>query len=416
MLIKNIRVMDPESKFDKICDVEIKDGLISKIGEIEGEADIDGTNLILAPAFVDIHVHFRDPGLTYKEDILSGAKSAARGGYGSVVCMANTKPIMDNVETLKYFTEKAKEAAINVYTVSALTKGFKGEELVNMEEMLENGAVGFTDDGIPNTNTSIILEAMLKAKELDVPISFHEEDPSLNKENGINHGKVSEKLNIYGAPSVSEDVFVARDGALCLNTGAKIDIQHISSGESVDLVRYFKSQGADLYAEVTPHHFTSTEELVLEKGTLAKMNPPLRTNKDKEKIIAGLKDGTISIIATDHAPHSIEEKEKPLLEAPSGIIGLETALGLGITYLVKKNHLTLMELIEKMTINPAKLYKLNAGEIKESKPADIVIFDMEEEYEVKDFDSKSSNSPYIGEKLFGKVKYTIVNGEIVYKG
>ena len=284
-----------------------------------------------------------------------------------------------------------------------------------MHAMVETGVLGFTDDGIPNTNNPLILEAMRKAKELDVPISFHEEDPNLNVENGINHGVVSDEMGLFGAPSYSEDVMVAREGVFALETGCKVNIQHISSAGAVELVRYFKSRGANIYAEATPHHFTSTEELVREKGTLAKMNPPLRTEDDREAIIEGLKDGTIDIIATDHAPHIKDEKMVEFTKAPSGIIGLETAFGLGFTNLVKKGHLSLMELIGKMTINPAELYKLERGSIEVGAVADLVIFDIDEEFVVDKFHSKSSNSPYIGEKLFGKIKYTICNGKVVYK-
>lgn len=418
MLIKNGRLIDPSQKLDGKLDLRITEGRVSEIGEnlspTEDEEIIDAQGLIVAPGFVDTHVHFRDPGFTYKEDIITGSEAAAAGGFTTVICMANTNPIMDNLETLNYFKEKASKSKINVYTVSALTKGFKGTELVDMEEMIKNGAVGFSDDGIPNMEVDIILEGMRKAKELDVPISFHEEHPDLNKENGINHGKISEKLGIYGAPSVSEDIMVARDAALALYTGAKICIQHISSGESVDIVRNYKSKGAEIFAEVTPHHFSDTEDLVLEKGTLAKMNPPLRNEKDREEIQKGIADETITIVATDHAPHSKEEKEEELLEAPSGIIGLETALSLGITNLTNKGLLSINKLIENMTVNPAKLYNLKAGTLKEGSNGDVVIFDEEEIYTVGEFKSKSENSPYIGKELQGKVKYTIVDGKIIY--
>ncbi|MDY2986154.1 MAG: dihydroorotase [Peptoniphilus sp.] len=415
MIIKNIRIIDPKNCIDEVTDILIEDGRIKKIGNIDSVGDIDGTNLVMAPGFIDVHVHFRDPGFTHKEDIHTGAKSAAAGGYTTVICMANTKPIMDNVETLTDFKNRASKEDINVLTISALTKNFNGNELVDMHAMVETGVLGFTDDGIPNTNNPLILEAMRKAKELDVPISFHEEDPNLNIENGINHGVVSDEMGLFGAPSYSEDVMVAREGVFALETGCKVNIQHISSAGAVELVRYFKSRGANIYAEATPHHFTSTEELVREKGTLAKMNPPLRTEVDRKAIIEGLKDGTIEIIATDHAPHTKDEKMVEFTKAPSGIIGLETAFGLGFTNLVKNGHLSLMELIGKMTINPAELYKLERGSIEVGKVADLVIFDIDEEFVVDKFYSKSSNSPYIGEKLFGKIKYTICNGKVVYK-
>lgn len=416
MIIKNARVIDPISKIDEIIDIKIKDGLIEGLGNFncQNEETIDAKGLIAAPGFVDIHVHFRDPGFTYKEDLITGSQSAAAGGYTSVVCMANTDPVMDEEGVLRDFISRSKNLDINVYTLAALTKDLQGQELVDMEKLVEIGALGFSDDGIPNTNTSIILEAMNRAKKLDVPISFHEEDPKLNKENGVNHGKVSEKMGVYGAPSISEDVLVARDGALALETGAKVDIQHISSARAIDLVKFYKSQGANLFAEVTPHHFSSTEDLILEKGTLAKMNPPLRSEKDRERIIKALKENTISIIATDHAPHSKSEKNQEFSKAPSGIIGLETAFALGMTNLVKKGKLSLSELLEKMSANPAKLYKLKAGQLKTGYPADIVIFDEKEEFLVDKFKSKSQNSPYIGQKLQGKIKYTICRGKIVY--
>lgn len=418
MLIKNIRLMDPASKRDEIVDILIEDEKIKSIGKninIEDKDIIGGKNLIISPGFIDVHVHFRDPGQEYKEDLTTGSQAAAAGGYTSVICMANTKPVMDNENLIKDFVKRAKEQIINVYTISSLTKEMKGQELVDMEKVLEAGALAFSDDGIPNTRNDIVLEAMEKVKELDSLISFHEEDPSLNKENGINHGKVAEEMGLYGAPAISEEIMVARDCYFAYKTGAKVNIQHISAAGSLDIMREYKKLGAKVYCEVTPHHFSSTEDLIREKSSFAKMNPPLRTEEDRQAIIKALKDGTIDFIATDHAPHSSEEKNQEFTKAPSGIIGLETALGLGITNLVRENKLSLMEFLEKLTINPAKLYKLETGRIKEGLPADLVIFDENEEYTVEKFKSKSSNSPYIGKKLYGKVKYTICNGKIVYK-
>ena len=420
ILIKNGRVIDPKNNIDEKLDIIIKDERIYKIGHFQDNGEyekiIDAEGKIVSPGLIDVHVHFRDPGFTYKEDIFTGAEAAAKGGFTTVICMANTNPIVDNEETLKYVLDKAKKAKIKILQAAAITKEFKGKELVDMKKLKELGVVGFTDDGLPIKDSKLVMEAMEKAKELDMPLSFHEEDPSLIKSPGVNEGKVSKELKVGGAPNAAEDVLVARDCMLALKTNAKISIQHISSGNSVDLVRFAKSLGAKVTAEATPHHFSITEEAVLKHKTLAKMNPPVRTEKDKEKIIEGLKDNTIEIIATDHAPHSKEEKERELTKAPSGIIGLETSLALGVTNLVKKGHLTLLELLEKMTINPANFYKLDAGTIEEGKFADLVIFDENEEWIVPEkFASKASNTPFIGEKLYGKVKYTICNGKIVYR-
>ena len=419
ILIRNGRLIDPLSKRDEIVDILIEDGKIKEIGEIKVEEKfeeiIDAKGYVVSPGLIDLHVHFRDPGFTYKEDILSGAKSAARGGFTTVVCMANTKPVIDNVETLQYVNEKSKEAIINVCHVASVTKSFRGKELTDFEELLENGAVGFSDDGLPIMDTDMLYEAMKKAKELNVPISLHEEDSNFIDTAGVNDSEIAKKLGLKGgAKTCAEDIMVARDCMVALETGAKVSIQHISSGVAVNTVRFAKSLGAKIYAEAAPHHFTLTEKDVLKYKSLAKMNPPLRTDKDKEAIIEGLKDSTIEIIATDHAPHSIEEKNRDFAACPSGIIGLETSLALGITSLVKENHLSLMSLLEKMTINPAKLYNFDRGYIKEGAIADLVIFDENEKWKVTNFDSKSSNSPFIGWELTGKVKYTISEGKIVY--
>ena len=420
ILIKNGRLIDPKNNIDEVTDILIEDTKIKKIGKIADDKNyetvIDATDKIVAPGLIDVHVHFRDPGFTYKEDIITGANSAKAGGFTTVICMANTKPVVDNEETLKYILEQTKKTDINVLQAAAITKGFQGNELTDMEKLKELGAVGFTDDGIPIKDTKIVFEAMEIAKKLDMPLSFHEEDPALIGRPGVNKGEISKKLDFEGAPNVAEDVLVARDCMMALNSGAKVSIQHISSGNSVDMVRFIKGLGANVSAEATPHHFSITDEAVLEYGALAKMNPPVRTQKDLEKIIEGLKDNTIDIIATDHAPHSKVEKAKALKEAPSGIIGLETSLALGVTNLVKKGHLSMIKLLEKMTINPAKFYNLDAGTIEEGKNADIVIFDENEKWIVPDkFESKANNTPFIGKEVYGKINYTICNGKIVYK-
>ncbi len=377
ILIQGGRMIDPIKKVEQVGDVVIRDGKIDGIGVYENdgryEQVINASGCVIAPGLVDVHVHFRDPGLTYKEDILTGANAAAAGGFTTVICMANTKPTVDNIDTLQYVIEQAKKTGIHVLASASISKGLKGETLTDMAALKEAGAVGFTDDGIPLMNGKLLQQAMEQAAKLGLPISLHEEDPCFIKHNGINHGSVSEKLEIYGSPSVAEDSLVARDCMIALDTGAKVNIQHISSAKAVEAVRLAKKMGANVYAEVTPHHFTLTEDAVLKYGTLAKMNPPLRTEADRQALIQGLQDGTIDMIATDHAPHSREEKSKALTEAPSGIIGLETALALGITELVEKGYLTLPELIEKMSLNPARLYGLDCGKMEEGAKADLVI-------------------------------------------
>ena len=389
ILIKGGRVIDPEEKKEWKADVALDGQNIAAIGEIEDDGTyeqvIDAEGLVVAPGLVDVHVHFRDPGLTYKEDIQTGAKASAAGGFTTVVCMANTKPPVDNVETLQHVIAEGKKTGIHVLADATVSVGMKGETLVDMDTLRAAGAAGFTDDGIPLMDGALVKAAMEKAKELNVPLSFHEEDPHFIKNNGINHGKVSDQLGIYGSPALAEDSLAARDCMIALHTGAAVNIQHISSRYSVEAVR------------------------------LAKMNPPLRTEEDRQALIAALKDGTIDMIATDHAPHAAEEKAKPLTEAPSGITGIETSLALAITNLVKPGHLTLPELMEKMSLNPAKLYRLDCGRMAEGAPADLVIFDPDEEWVVEHFYSKASNSPFKGWKLTGKVKKTICDGRVVYE-
>ncbi|PSJ31881.1 dihydroorotase [Peptostreptococcus russellii] len=418
LLIKNGRIINPASNLDEHMDILIEDDKVKRIEkniQLDNEDFklIDAKDCIVSPGLIDIHVHFRDPGLTHKEDIMSGSKSAAAGGYTTVLLMANTNPKIDNIKSLQYVQEKAKKAPINILQEAALTIDFK-DELVDMDALHKAGAVGFTNDGVAVMNTNVLRKAMIKAKELGTIIALHEEDNKLIGLHGINEGSVSNSLGLKGAPRVSEDVMVARDCMLALETGATIDIQHISSKNAVDMVQYAKSKGANVIAEVTPHHFTLTEDAVLEHSTLAKMNPPLRTYEDRERIISALADGTIDIIATDHAPHTPEEKSVEFSKAPSGIIGLETALSLTITELVRKNRLSLSQALSKLTSNPSTLYKLNKGDISEGKIADICIFNPNESYVVDKFYSKSSNSPFIGQKLFGKVKYTICSGKVVY--
>ena len=421
MLIKNGFLIDPASDTERLVDLRITDGLIQTLADAgtltpeNGEDELDAAGLMISPGLVDTHIHFRDPGFTYKEDLHTGSLAAAAGGFTSVICMANTSPVIDSVPVLKELMEREALEDIHIFQAAAVSCGLKGEEMTSMKERAAAGGCGFTDDGIPLKNAAFLYKAMEEAKALDLPISLHEEDPAFIETNGINHGPVSDALGIYGSPSIAEESLVARDCLLALRSGAQVVIQHISSGQSVELVRTFKAMGANLHAEATPHHFTLTDEAVLKYGSLAKMNPPLRTEKDRLAIIEGLKDGTIDLIATDHAPHSTEEKSRPITQTPSGIIGLETSLALGITSLVRPGHLTLSQLIEKMTINPANLYHLPCGSVTEGKAADLVLFDPNEKWIPETYASKSSNSPFTGWELYGKVKYTICDGKIVYK-
>ncbi|MDY2699617.1 MAG: dihydroorotase [Suilimivivens sp.] len=438
IIIKNGTIIDPVSERLYRADLEIKEGRIDKITvqeetaglQHEGETEeiaakerqfledvqvIDGTGLLIAPGLADTHVHFRDPGFTYKEDIFTGAKAAKKGGFTEIVLMANTKPPVDNAETLTYVLSRGKETGIHVTSCANVTMGMGGKVLVPMEELAQAGAAGFTDDGIPLLNAELTKEAMMRAKALGKPISFHEEDPQLIQNNGVNAGKAAAFYQIGGSPREAEISLVKRDLELAKQTGADVVIQHISTAEAVELLRQYKKEGTKVHGEATPHHFTLTEDAVITKGTLAKMNPPLREEADRLAIIEGLRDGTIDLIATDHAPHSSEEKEKPITEAPSGIIGLETALSLGIRELVQKGYLTWSQLIQRMSTAPCKLYGIKGGVIQEGAAANLVIFHPEETWKVTSFVSKSCNSPFLGEELPGVIYYTICDGEIVYR-
>ena len=419
MLIKNGFLVDPKKDRIYKADMRVAEGKIALIAEnleaLDGEEIIDAGDFYVAPGLIDGHVHFRDPGFTYKEDIHTGALAAAAGGFTTVICMANTKPVADTPEVIRYVLDKAKEEKIHVLQAGAISKGFRGEELTDFEALLKMGATGLTDDGIPLKNEAFVRRAMEKAKELQVVLSFHEEDPAFIENNGVNRGKASTFFGIGGSPAEAEVSLVKRDCELAKETGAKINVQHISSAEAVELVRQAKAAGAAVYAEATPHHFTLTEEACIQHGTLAKMNPPLRTEEDRQAIIRGLMDGTIDMIATDHAPHSEEEKAKSITEAPSGIIGLETALSLGITSLVNPGYLTLPQLIKKMSLNPAKIYGLDKGTLEVGKAADLVIFDAKEHWTPKDYASKASNTPFTGSHLCGTVQMTICDGKVAFR-
>lgn len=427
--INNARIIDPATAMDIMGDLYIKDGVIRGIYErAHGNSDpdikkiaaedtviIDGTGLIASPGFIDVHSHFRDPGLTYKEDIITGASAAAAGGYTTVVCMANTKPVVDNEEVLDDLIKRESALPVNVLQDASVTIGLEGRELTDMETLKKHGAAGFTDDGVPVCDKELLREALLKCRELDVPISLHEEDPALLGSPGVNRGRVSDALSLKGAPSEAEYKLVMRDLHINRSIGAKLDIQHVSAKETVEALRTAKAEGIRAFSEVTPQHLSSTEDLVLKKGSLARVNPPLRTEADRQALIAGLRDGTIDIVATDHAPHSKEEKSRPIETAPSGMTGLETALGLLLTNLYATGELSLSRILYCLTKAPADLYGLDAGRIRLGGTADVVLFDPDRKWIVPDeFYSKASNTPYIGDELKGRVIYTICRGKIVY--
>ena len=421
LLIKNGRVMDPKTGFDQITDLLVEGKKIVKIGQdlqAEGAKVIDASGLVVAPGLVDIHVHFREPGQTHKEDIHTGALAAAAGGFTTVVMMANTNPTISTVETLQEVLESASRENIHIKSVATITENFDGKHLTDFQGLLAAGAVGFSDDGIPLTNAGIVRQALVEARNNDTFISLHEEDPNLNGILGFNEHIAKEHFHICGATGVAEYSMIARDVMIAYDAKAHVHIQHLSKAESVKVVEFAQKLGAQVTAEAAPQHFSKTEALLLTKGSNAKMNPPLRLESDRLAVIEGLKSGVISVIATDHAPHHADEKNvADITQAPSGMTGLETSLSLGLTYLVDAGHLSLMGLLEKMTINPAQLYGFDAGFIDQDGPADLTIFDPEADRLVTDhFASKAGNSPFVGEKLKGQVKFTICDGEVVFEG
>lgn len=422
MIIKGARVIDPANDIDATLDIRIRDGIIADVASgltaLDSEEVLNAEGLTAAPGLVDVHSHFRDPGQTHKETLHTGALAAAAGGYTSVICMANTLPAVDNIDTLSDIIRRAHDEKIHIYQTAAVTRDRAGESLSDMEALKEAGAAGFTDDGSPIMDLSVVTSAMKEAARIDTILSFHEEDPAYVGIAGINEGAASGRLGIKGADRKAEYSMVERDLKLALDTGARIDIQHVSAKESVDLIREYKMKDRKglIHAEATPHHFSLTEDAISDYGSLAKVNPPIRTEEDRLAIIQGLADGTLDLIATDHAPHAASEKGAALTEAPSGMTGLETALSLGITNLVKTDMLSLPALISLMSLNPARLYGLPAGTLSTGAPADIVLFDRDMEYTLTEniLHSRSFNTPFIGKALTGRVMYTISDGQIVF--
>ncbi len=420
-LIKGGHVIDPHTGRDGIFDIIIEEGIITEIGEnlelTVGDI-IEAKGKYVIPGLVDAHCHLRDPGLEYKEDIESGSRSAAVGGFTSIACMPNTNPVIDNESVVKYILNKAKqEAIVNVYPIGAISKGQKGEELSEIGELKFAGVVAISDDGKPVKNASLMKKALQYASMFDTMVISHSEDMELSDEGVMNEGVTSTLLGLKGIPSVAESAAIAREVLLAEYLKTSIHIAHVSTEASVEIIRLAKKRGVKVTAETCPHYFSLTEKACEGFNTNAKVNPPLRTDKDVEAIKEGLADGTIDIIATDHAPHHIDEKNVEFNIALSGIVGFETAFSLAYTNLVKPGVITLTELVKKMSHNPSKILGLSKGTIDVGKAADIVIVDIDEEYtvEVDKFQSKSKNSPFGGMKLYGRVYYTIVGGEPVLR-
>ena len=422
LLIQNGRVVDPVNATVSILDIFAENGRIVQMEKnIEAEADVvlDATGLIVCPGLVDMHVHLRDPGLTYKEDIFTGTAAAARGGVTAVACMANTDPVVDSPEHIQYIKEKAAQGnGVHVYPIGAVSVGMRGEEPTDGDALKQAGAVALSDDGCNVDNANLMRDVMILAKRLQLPVLCHCEDTSMVENRAVNEGSVSRQLWLERRPAIAEEIMVMRDAMLAEETGAHVHICHISTAKSVDIVRRMKKHGVSITCETCPQYFTLTEDEILTQGSLARVNPPLRTAKDIKGIIAGLKDGTIDAIATDHAPHSPEEKARSLTRAPSGMVGLETSLAITLTELYHTGKMKLPDLIRAMTYNPASILHLSSkGRLSLGGDADITIFDPEQEWVIdpEEFASKSRNTPFAGRKVKGRVKYTIVGGKVIYQ-
>ncbi len=420
ILIKNGRLINPSENLDKVMDIFVEDGIIKEKAEsIEKQADtvIDAAGCYVMPGLIDLHVHFRDPGLTYKEDIETGSKAAAKGGFTTVCCMPNTKPVVDNVETVKYIIEKGEKTGLtNVLPVGAVTKNTAGVEITDVEELKKAGICAISEDGKSVMNSGVYRKAMKNAAKANVPVLAHCEDINLVEGGVINLGDKSSELGVKGISNAVEDVIAMRDIMLAKETGATLHLCHCSTKDSVEMVKRAKEEGIKVTAEVCPHHFSMCSDDITSNDGNFKMNPPLRAREDMEALIKGLQDDIMDVISTDHAPHSAEEKAKDLEHAPFGIVGLETSVALTVTNLVKKGYLTPMQMAAKMSYNPAKVLGIPKGTLDEGKIADITIINPDKEYtiDVNTFESKGKNTPFDGYKVSGEVEYTILNGKVVY--
>ena len=420
ILIKNGRLINPSENLDKVMDIFVEDGIIKEKAEsIEKQADtvIDAAGCYVMPGLIDLHVHFRDPGLTYKEDIETGSRAAAKGGFTTVCCMPNTKPVVDNVETVKYIIEKGEKTGLtNVLPVGAVTKNMAGVEITDVEELKKAGICAISEDGKSVMNSGVYRKAMKNATKANVPVLAHCEDINLVEGGVINLGDKSSELGVKGISNAVEDVIAMRDIMLAKETGATLHLCHCSTKDSVEMVKRAKEEGIKVTAEVCPHHFSMCSDDITSNDGNFKMNPPLRAREDMEALIKGLQNDIMDVISTDHAPHSAEEKAKDLEHAPFGIVGLETSVALTVTNLVKKGYLTPMQMAAKMSYNPAKVLGIPKGTLDEGKIADITIIDPDKEYtiDVNTFESKGKNTPFDGYKVSGEVEYTILNGKVVY--
>lgn len=421
LLIQQGTIVDPANKRSGIQDILVENGVIAAIApQIDApEAEIlDGRGLWIAPGLVDPHVHLRDPGLTDKEDIASGTAAAAHGGFTAVACMPNTKPVADRPEIIRYILNRAKAGSgVRVYPIGALSVGERGAVCTNFAALQEAGAVALSDDGMPVMRAVLMREALQKAKCCQLPILCHEEDGEMVQNYAVNEGAVSRQLGIPGRPAIAEELMVVRDGLLSLDTGVPVHFCHISTAGSVRIIRRLKEAGAAVTCETCPQYFTLTEDAVLEQGSLARVNPPLRTAADVAAIVEGLQDGTIDCIATDHAPHTVVEKARPLTRAPSGMVGLETALAIALTQLYHSGAMELTELLRTMTVGPAKVLGLPHGELAVGAAADLTLFDLNQLWTIDPakFRSKGRNTPFGGKTVRGKVKYTLVGGQVIYR-
>ncbi len=421
LLIQNGRVIDPASGFDETADVLINGLSIEKIGKKisldEVHERIDASGCLVLPGLIDMHVHFREPGREDEETIIGGSQIAAKGGFTSVCTMPNTTPVIDNQALVRFIKLEAENGLINVYPIATITKGALGEEISEMGELVKAGAVGFSDDGNPVMNSLVMRRALEYSRMFGRPIISHAEELSLSDEGIMNEGQNSVLLGLKGIPREAEEVMISRDVLLARLTRGKLHIAHVSSGGSVEIIKRAKVAGTCVTCETAPHYFSLTDDAVAKFLSMAKMNPPLRTEEDRKKIIEGLRDGTIDVIATDHAPHLSNEKMQEIAYAPFGIVGLETAVPLVITELVRKHNFSFIEAFEKLTINPARILSIDAGVLAEGKTADIAIIDPEKKIIIDEafIASKCKNTPFLGMELFGSVEYTICSGKIVYR-